>query len=648
MGMKVAIIGAGPSGLITLKYLLNSHLALGTEPVEAKVFESEDGVGGTFYARMYEDGELVSSKQLTCFSDFRAGDSEPDFLSAKRYLQYLNEYCDKFELWPHVNLNTRVKSVTRTPTLKGSRHVVTYVEAGTGEECDWECDAVAVCAGLHVTPNIPEVPGIEHIPTRIHSSEFKTRSQFGQDKTVMVMGGGETSADISFLAVTSPTKRVLQAHRYGFHLAPKSNLNPAILPILGFKAPKGPTIPLDNARASLFDTAYVHPILRDSFLLWVFYNRYVRFILWLTTGTPGGYDQLVGEPDPELDHVSRMFFTKSNKASSYVSKPYRKTLNRGIVERIRSALIQQPIPDTGDRQIDLCPWPERVTSSGTLVFKKSNRPEYERLKSEDIKVDMVVYCTGYRQEFPFLTKQNESGEGKPYPTADEANVRGIWHRDDPTVGFIGFLRPNLGAIPPLAEMQAQLWVLNLLAPNQLPKPLHPKDESHFRLWHPRNSRILYGIDHESYVYQLGLDMGSVLGFWEVIGRALRGNKHSWRLPIVWAFGSNLNARFRVKGPWKFPGAEQVMTVEMWNTIMRRRWFWTVSDVFWLSFLPMTIFGPLSLACWVYATLFWLAFGREPGYGGYDSHGNKIMDTSNGVNGVNGINGANGVKGGGDY
>lgn len=55
----------------------------------------------------------------------------------------------------------------------------------------------------------------------------------------------------------------------------------------------------------MFDTSYVHPILRNSILMWVFYNKYVRGILWLTTGTPGGYDQLVGEPDKEYDHVSR-------------------------------------------------------------------------------------------------------------------------------------------------------------------------------------------------------------------------------------------------------------------------------------------------------------------------------------------------------
>ncbi len=93
--MKVAVIGAGPSGLFTLKYLLTAHQYLGVEKIEARLFESEGGVGGTFLARTYEDAEvrfdgcrsiaalttmqLVSSKQLTTFSDFRPKDDDPDF-----------------------------------------------------------------------------------------------------------------------------------------------------------------------------------------------------------------------------------------------------------------------------------------------------------------------------------------------------------------------------------------------------------------------------------------------------------------------------------------------------------------------------------------------------------------------------------------
>jgi hypothetical protein len=59
---------------------------------------------------------------------------------------------------------------------------------------------------------------------------------------------------------------------------------------------------------------------------------------------------------------------------------------------------------------------------------------------------------------------------------------------------------------------------------------------------------------------------------------------------------------------------------------------------------MAIFGPISFACWVYATLYWVVFGREPGYGGYDSYGNKIMSESK-MHGqvVNGMHASNSMS-----
>ena len=56
--MRIAIIGAGPSGLVTLKYALSAHLAFDLDPIDAKLFESEPGIGGTFFARTYEDAEV--------------------------------------------------------------------------------------------------------------------------------------------------------------------------------------------------------------------------------------------------------------------------------------------------------------------------------------------------------------------------------------------------------------------------------------------------------------------------------------------------------------------------------------------------------------------------------------------------------------
>jgi hypothetical protein len=59
--MHVAVIGGGPSGLVTLKYLTTAHEFFpGLETIEAKLFEAEDSIGGTFKYRAYENAEVRS------------------------------------------------------------------------------------------------------------------------------------------------------------------------------------------------------------------------------------------------------------------------------------------------------------------------------------------------------------------------------------------------------------------------------------------------------------------------------------------------------------------------------------------------------------------------------------------------------------
>lgn len=52
--IKVAIIGGGPSGLVTLKTLLDlADRNPGRITVRASLFEAEDRIGGTFLYRSY-------------------------------------------------------------------------------------------------------------------------------------------------------------------------------------------------------------------------------------------------------------------------------------------------------------------------------------------------------------------------------------------------------------------------------------------------------------------------------------------------------------------------------------------------------------------------------------------------------------------
>ena len=79
----IAVIGAGSSGLVAAKYLVEHGF-------EVTVFEKGDGIGGTFVTKAYDDAGLVSSKFLTAFSDLRSPASDPPHLSLPEYCAYVN------------------------------------------------------------------------------------------------------------------------------------------------------------------------------------------------------------------------------------------------------------------------------------------------------------------------------------------------------------------------------------------------------------------------------------------------------------------------------------------------------------------------------------------------------------------------------
>ncbi|CAM1504267.1 Fc.00g018580.m01.CDS01 [Cosmosporella sp. VM-42] len=588
--MRVAIIGGGPSGLVQLKVLLEAHQRFPIEPIEVRLFESYSKIGGIFFHHSYEDGELVSSKYLTTFSDFRPRKDEPDFFSSDRYLEYLDDYASYFRLWPHINLSTKVKSVRRGDH---SEHVVAY-ETPDGKIIEWECDAIAVCSGVHAIPNLPVLSGVEHVPTVMHSSDFKKREQFGKDKTVVILGSGETSADLAYLAITAETKQVVLCHRDGWLGAPKRVPGQRFLPwLFGSDDYEYPQLPLDVSQITLFDSMYVHPLVRDSMLIWDYYH-FVALPAgcWLCGGSPYGVDQFVGQIFSERFHASRVFFNKAwQRIHNYVSTPYRPT-SWSLATRIRRFFWNTEI-HPASRTIEVAPIPTHISEDGVAHFPLTGRPESERIQTMTIKPDVLIFATGYLPSFPFLNTSENNGR-EPYPEAFDADVRQIWKSDDPTIAFIGFIRPGFGAIPPLAEMQSMLFTMNLL--NRIPKPLDPDDEWHYRIIHPPDARVSYGVEHDSYAYQLAKDMDIAASFTEVLKLSFT-TRNGWRLPYVWGAGASFNPKFRMRGPWKWEGASNVMTDELWETISRRE------GNIPLSIIPMMYLGTINLYYYLYAG-FW--------------------------------------------
>ncbi|KPA44802.1 dimethylaniline monooxygenase [Fusarium langsethiae] len=564
--MKVAIIGGGPAGLATLRFLAHAHEYFPIPPIEVRLFEAEAQIGGTFAYRVYEDAELVSSKYLTAFSDFRLPKDAPDFVTPEVYVKYLKDYATHFDLWPMIECNTKVDKVRRGKHSMG--HVLELTqESGPFQ---WKCDAVAVCSGINVKPVIPYIEGIERIETVLHSSRLKTRAQFGENTNVYIMGAGETGMDLAYLAVTSAAKTITLCHRDGFFCAPK------IIPIPRVRGSSDsstvPNKPVDTSVASLFDTAYVHPKLQNSQLLWNYYDTWIKNMHTFISGTEEGPDQWVGQMSASRKYADSILFCKSDKALPYMNVGKRST---SWANRVRSAYINVEIKDTEGKKIDVISWPEKIDRDGLMNFGKT-LPSDSVISTEQRKPDVLVFATGFTREFPFLDKE--------YPSVSQTNVR--------------------GAIPPLAELQAQLWVLRLLQdryPKEVPSTRDPDALEPYELDYQLHARGSYsfwdtkrGVDHESYAYQLALDMGSAPCAWTVM-------KKGFKIFYTWAMGSNFNTKFRLVGPWKRnEAAENIMRNELFNVVKRSGGFVYLATY---TLVPFSIFGTMSMALYAWFAIY---------------------------------------------
>lgn len=393
-------------------------------------------------------------------------EGEKDFLTPKRYVEYLKAYATKFDLWDHIHLSTQVTSIAPDPAHP-PQHILTIRDAQHQGPVERQYHAIAICSGLNQDPFLPAIPGLNTpLPTAVekglsnkgksdqkavqsihlgikllHAADFKSRSQFGKDKTVLILGVGETAMDIAHLAITSPTKRVILCHRDGFISSPKIVPDPYRAGgRSGGPDPENPNKPLDCATASLFDTAYVPPVIQRGPWLWAVYDAFVTNMAWAISGTRAGFDQWAGGVSPKRLHTDSLLICKSDRALPYISEQYR---SQSRLNRWRTWLINVELRLTGGRKIDLAPWPTHVDEDGVVHFEENDRPESKVMrKQKGIRPDIVIFATGYKQSFPFVPK------GDVYPSLDDATTRGIFRNVEDGIAYIGFIRPAFGKPPP--------------------------------------------------------------------------------------------------------------------------------------------------------------------------------------------------------
>ena len=186
MRPSVAVIGAGPGGLVSARWLL----AQGFEPT---LFEQGPTLGGQWTGRLGSSGvwptmHTNTSRVLTAFSDLEHT-SQTVHPANQDILDYLYRYAALFDLPPRLRLHTRVELLRRED---GSW----LVDHRDGTE---RFDRVVVASGRFRTPTVPYIAGVETFTGSagvISTDHYREPAPY-LGKRVLVAGGAISALEIA-------------------------------------------------------------------------------------------------------------------------------------------------------------------------------------------------------------------------------------------------------------------------------------------------------------------------------------------------------------------------------------------------------------------------------------------------------------------
>ncbi len=435
MNMRICVIGAGISGLVTAKTFLESGY-------DVTVFEKQKGLGGVWEkSRTYPGLTTQNTRDTYCFSDYPMPESYPEFPTAQNIRDYLHSYAKHFGVFNRIRFETDIVNVTREDSNK-ARWTVTFrfpdVRSGGIKEEKQEFDFVLICNGVFNIPKIPAMEGKEEFIASggevLHSSQVNYISII-DGKRVVVVGFGKSAADIATLAAERARECNLVFRRALWKI-PKRFFN---------------------------KVSYKDLLLTRFSEIWLFHRK------------QQGMEKLLHQFGKPLvwafwrinEMIVRSHFQLA-RCGMLPDVPMNKTLSctanlapDGFYEYIQTGKIQTN--KTGVA---------RFTSSGV-----------ELTNGKSLEADIVIFGTGFTQNISFLEEKyrdivrDEAGNFHLYRT--------MIHPDIPNLGFIGY---NSSMFSPFTSEVASWWMLEYIEGNlALPQSgeIYQEINTDFR-WNQRN------------------------------------------------------------------------------------------------------------------------------------------------------------------
>ena len=399
----VAVIGAGPCGLVATKTLLEQGL-------DVTCYEMSSHIGGHWRinnpsgrSAAYQSLCLNTNKNMSRLSDFSMPQEWPELPSHAQVYEWWCQYADQFDLWSHIKLEHEVKQVH----ADGPHWQIGFGSAVTGEATGTvKADNLVLASGNFWQPNLPTPPP-GYTGNHLHAMQYRGANNPvpTDEKSILVVGLGNTACEIALELGQSATKQVYLSARSGNWVLPKY-----------IQTPKGP-VHVARRNTMNHPLAEVPKLLRllpEALREKMFNRMAVKGLKDNFTQHMQGLNEL-GLPAPPENPLSK-----------------RPAVADGLPEALQEGrLLARPVIQSASGQ--------------QITFTDGSTHA----------IDTIIYATGYKLTYPYM----------PSEILDTTNndlvlFRGCIHPERHNLFVVGVSRPS-GSFWPIAEAQSQL-VANLV------------------------------------------------------------------------------------------------------------------------------------------------------------------------------------------
>lgn len=227
---RIAILGAGPSGLAQLRAFEAARLSGMTDLPEVVCYEKQNDIGGmwnyTWRTGIDKNGEPVHGsmyrylwsngpKECLEFADYtfdeHFGQPIPSYPPRAVLKDYIMGRINKQDIQKYIRFECPVRWVTFDEATQ--QFTVTVMNHKSGQQETELFDHVVVATGHFSTPNMPYFEGLEHYPGRVlHAHDFRDAVEFaGND--ILLVGSSYSAEDIATQCYKYGAKSITISYR---------------------------------------------------------------------------------------------------------------------------------------------------------------------------------------------------------------------------------------------------------------------------------------------------------------------------------------------------------------------------------------------------------------------------------------------------